>query len=440
MAGPSMNVAGLDTWWTAFEDPQLTGLIEQALTNSPDARSAAARLREARITASSGLTAFLPQGDLAGAARQTHTHQISGQVIDFPGFSTSGQSETASLGLDVSWEVDLFGRIFAVAKAARGDRAAARMSYEGARASLAANVADSYFQTRGLAIQLEDARETVRIQQSLQDLANRKAERGLASTSDADRVAGDLAQARSQAASLDAELKASRRTLLVLVGRGAEPSVNLPISLSPGVIPAVPETVPGALLARRPDVREAQADIASAAGRLTYNQLAFFPTFTLRPGLGLSSNKQPGFSSTSSNWSIGAGLAQPILDIPNLLIDLKAQDARTEQAVIAYEKVVQTAYGEAESALTRLASDRARVVLLTEGELRARRAYEASKVRYAAGIDDLQTALGAEQSWRTTRSQKTDAEVQAERRAVQTYKALGGGWPAETMPTNKEAR
>jgi outer membrane protein, multidrug efflux system len=428
--GPVLEESALDTWWTAFQDPELTDLIEQALVNSPDARTAAARLREARVTASSAFTAFLPQGDFSGSARQTQTHQIV----------TSGKSESASANLDVSWEVDLFGRIFAVAKAASGDRASARLNYEGARASLAANVADSYFQARGQAIQLEDARETVRIQRSLQDLANRKAERGLGATSDADRVAGDLAQAESQAASLDAQLQASRRSLLVLVGRGAEPSASLPLPASVGHIPSVPATAPGALLRRRPDVRAAEADIASAAGRLTYDKLAFLPTLNFKPGLGLSSTKQPGFSSTTRNWYIGAGLTQPILNIPTLLIDLKTQDARTEQAVIAYEKVVQTAYGEAENALTSLASDQTRVTLLTDGEVRARRAYDAAKIRYAAGLDDLQSALSAEQSWRTTRSQKADAEVQAERRAVQAYKALGGGWPAETMPTNKEAR
>ena len=144
--------------------------------------------------------------------------------------------------------------------------------------------------------------------------------------------------------------------------------------------------------------------------------------------------------STTRNWSIGAGVTQPILAIPKLLQDLKAQNARTEQAVIAYEKAVQTAYGEADSALTRLDSDRRRVGLLADGEVRAARAYEASRVRYAVGLDDLTTALGAEQSWRATRSALTSAQVQALRRAVQTYKALGGGWPATPVLAKQEAR
>ena len=436
----SIDAAALDRWWTQFNDPVLTNLIEQALVAAPDSRSAAARLTEARATSSNALIAFLPQGNAAGSTKETHTTQTSGTVVNIPGFSTNGESTTSSASLNVSWEVDLFGRIFAVAKAARGDTNAAEASYEGARASLAANIADTYFQARGQAIQLEDARETARIQQALQRVANTKAERGLGSSSDADRVAGDLAQAEGQAASLEAELKATRRTLLVLVGRGIDPLASVPTPASVGEIPPVPATVPGQLLARRPDVRQAEAGVRSAAGRLTYAKLAFFPTFTLTPGIGLSKTEQPGYESSTRNWSIGAGLTQPILSIPKLLQDLKAQDARTEQAVIAYEKAVQTAYGEADSALTRLESDRRRVDLLTDGERRAERAYEASRVRYAAGIDDLQTALGAEQSWRATRSALTSAQVQALRRAVQTYKALGGGWPATPALAKQEAR
>lgn len=440
-AGSSvLDAAALDQWWVQFNDPVLTALIEDALVRAPDARTAAARLREGRAIASSGLLGFLPQGNASATTRETTTTQTSGTVVNIPGFSSEGESTASSATFNVSWEVDLFGRIFAVAKAARGDTNQAQASYEGARASLAANIADTYFLARGQAIQLEDARETARIQRGLQQIANVRAERGLGSASEADRVAGDLAQAEGAAASLEAELKATRRTLLVLVGRGVDPLASIPTPASVGQIPPVPAAVPGQLLARRPDVRQAEAAVRSAAGRLTHAKLAFFPTFTLTPGIGLSRSEQPGFESSTRNWSIGAGVIQPILSIPRLLQDLKAQDARTEQAVIAYEKAVQTAYGEADSALTRLDADRRRVGLLVDGEVRAARAYEASRIRYAAGIDDLTAALGAEQSWRSTRSALTSAQVQALRRAVQTYKALGGGWPATPVLAKQEAR
>jgi NodT family efflux transporter outer membrane factor (OMF) lipoprotein len=438
-AAPAGAIA-LDRWWTAYEDPELSALIDQALIANPDARSAAARLREARATRASALLQTLPTGSVSASDKETHTHQLAGTAIDFPGFSTSGTTEAQAANFNVSWDVDLFGRTLAARRALNGDVAAARFDYEAARASLAAQVADAYFQVRGLAIQLADARETVRITQGLFDTATRRGQIGVAATSDADRVAGDLAQARAQAQGLEAELQVERRTLLVLAGRIAEPTVNVKAEPAVGVIPQIPASVPSALLGRRPDVREAQARIASASGRRDADALALLPTFTLTPGIGWAKNSQPGFSSTTQNWSLGGAITQPILAIPHLLQDLKAADARTEQAVIAYEKAVQTAFSEAEASLVRLDADRRRVALLADGEARARRGYEASQIGYARGLTDLQTALQAEQSWRATRSQLTAAQVQALRRSVQAYKAVGGGWPAERFPSEKQAR
>jgi outer membrane protein TolC len=117
-----------------------------------------------------------------------------------------------------------------------------------------------------------------------------------------------------------------------------------------------------------------------------------------------------------------------VLDIPRLLYDAKAEDARTEQAVIAYEKTVQTAYGEAENALVNLAAGERAVAVLATGEAMARRSSDATRKLYAMGLDDLTTALSAEQAWRSTRSALTAERVMALRRAVQVYKALGGGW------------
>ncbi|HEY3950486.1 TolC family protein [Phenylobacterium sp.] len=430
----------LDRWWLSFNDPQLTQLVDQTLARNPDARSAAARLTEARANRLESLTHYLPQGDASGGSKRTDTHQLAGTVFNFPGFSSSGVSDASQAGLNVSWEVDVFGRFLATRKAVNGDLAAARFDYEGARASLAANVADSYFQARGLAIQLADARESQRIEQELYDTATKRAQLGLAATSDADRVAGDLAQAKAQAEGLEAQLQVERRTLLILAGRIVEPTSHVTVDASVGALPPVPDSLPSDLLKRRPDVREASAKVAAASGRKQTDILAFLPTADWTPGLAWQKQSQPGFSVTAQSVINGFSITQPIFSIPRLLTELKAQDARTEQAVIAYEKAVQTAFADSESALVNLDADRKRVALLTDGEARASRGYKAIKLGYDRGLNDLQTTLSAEQSWRATRAQLTAAQVQAARRTIQVYKALGGGWPAERFTTDKQAR
>ncbi len=211
--------------------------------------------------------------------------------------------------------------------------------------------------------------------------------------------------------------------------------------------PATPSALPGDLLARRPDVREAEAHLRSEAGTAKLRHLAIYPTFTLLPQLGLSRTVQPSvsynpttnaltpFQQTTSLgfWTWGGNVTVPVFDIPRLLFDAQAEDARTRQAAIAYEKSVQTAYGEAENALVNLDAGKRAAAILAAGEVRARSASEAARTRYAMGLDDLNTALSAEQAWRATHAALTSERVQALRRAVAAYKALGGGWASTTL-------
>lgn len=430
-AGVPAGAIALDTWWTAYGDAELTTLVEQALLRNPDVRTARSRLDEVKAQRTSAILQYLPQGDATAQGRRTDTQQIGGSAASIPGFSTDGVSKQYSANFNVSWELDPWGRAFVAYKSANAEVDQARYAYETARAQIAADTADAWFQARGLAIQLADARETVRIRKDLYRVASRRGELGLAATSDADRVAGDLAQAEAQAVALDAELQIQKRAILILAGRVIEPTANINAPPEVGQAPAVPVALPSDLLQRRPDVRGAQAALRSAAGQQRLSQLAFFPTFTFSPGLGWSRIEQPGFSTETQNWSIGGSVMQPVLSIPRLLSEMKVQNARTEQAVTAYEKTVQTAFQEAEGALVNLDADRRRVVLFTDGEARAARAYRAARLGYDRGLTDLESTLSAEQSWRVIRAQLTAAQVQALRRSVQAYKAIGGGWPAQ---------
>ncbi|MBL8555458.1 MAG: TolC family protein [Phenylobacterium sp.] len=421
----------LDTWWTAYSDAQLTELVQQALERNTDVRTARSRLDEVKAQRTGAILQYLPQGDLNAAGRRADTKQIGGTVANIPGFSTSGVSEQYSANFNVSWEVDPWGRGFVAYRAADAEVDRVRFAYEAARAQIAAQTADAYFQAKGLAIQLADARETARIQQGLYDLASKRAVAGLAATAEPDRIAGDLAQARANVEALDAQLQIQKRAILILAGRVFEPTANVAATPDVGEAPGVPASLPSDLLQRRPDVRQAQAAVRSAAAQQKLAGLAFFPSFSLTPGLGWSRIEQPGFSSETTSWTIGGSVMQPLLSIPRLMSDLKVQNARTEQAVTAYEKTVQTAFQEAESSLVGLDADRRRVALLRDGEVRARRAFEAARIGYERGLTDLNTTLSSEQAWRAVRAQLTSAEVQALRRSVQAVKAIGGGWPAQ---------
>jgi NodT family efflux transporter outer membrane factor (OMF) lipoprotein len=451
-SGQDLSVQQLDRWWLIFGDDELNQLEAQALAGSPDVKTEIARLKEAGATEKSGIWQTYPTGDLTGGASRQVTTPIGGAPSSL--IPVGGVSESLHADFKPSWEVDFMGALRQERKAVRADYAATRFDIEAARALLVAQVADQYFVARGLAIQIEDAKEQVDIETGLLKSATVKLEVGLGPRSDADRIAGDLAQARSNIDGLEAQQHAARRTLLILIGRGAEPVENLPMVADVPDAPPLPKAVPGELLQRRPDVREADEQMRAATIRTALAKDQLFPNLTFVPALGLARDIAPGVglvsliplilapqqqTTTTSYWSLGANLDQPVLDIPKLLADAKAQGARAEEAVIAYEKAVKSAYGDAENALVGLASDERRVKILEEGEARARRAYDDGRIRYNLGIDDVTAVLSAEQTWRTDRTQLTGERVQALRDAVQTYKALGGGWDYQTTETASRA-
>jgi NodT family efflux transporter outer membrane factor (OMF) lipoprotein len=448
-----LSVQQLDRWWTIFGDDELNQLEAQALSGGPDYKTEIARLREAGAVEKSGIWQTYPTGDITGGASREITKPIGGAPSSL--IPIGGVTETLHADFKPSWEIDFLGALNQDRKAVRADFAATRFDVEAAHATLVADVADQYFVARGLAIQIEDAKEQLDIETQLLNTAETKLKYGLGPRSDADHIAGDLAGAKSNMDGLQAEEHVSQRTLLILVGRGAEPVENLPLVADVPDPPPLPKAVPGELLKRRPDVREADEKMRASAIRTALAKDELFPNLTFVPALGLARDVAPGVglisliplilapqqqTTTTHYWSLGANLDQPVLDIPRLLQDAKAQGARTEEAVIAYEQVVKQAYGDAENALVQLASDERRVTILTDGEARARRAYDDGLFRYKLGIDDVTSVLAAEQTWRTDRTLLTSERVQALRRAVTTYKSLGGGWDYQTTETASRAR
>ena len=440
-AAAGLSSAALDDWWKLYHDDQLDALVAQALSTAPDARTALARLEQAAAIRTETLDQlYIPSGQIQANGTRTYTNIISGQNAGFGGaggFVSPGATDDLNASFNVSWELDLFGRRAAGRRTADADFYTAAFQYEATRTSLIANIANSLFQARGIALQLRDAVETARIAHELAHVAQVKLEHGLGTQLDADQSAASAQADDAQVESLRAQLDAARRALLVLIGKGFDHIDTLLAQPVMGAPPPVPVSTPGELLRRRPDVRQAEWKIVSAAGTLKTDELALLPTIKLDPGVTLTKTTGP-FGLTDAAWSIGAGLTQPVLDRPRLIAQIHAQRAVAEQDVIAYEQAVQQAYSDAETAFMYLESDGKRVQMLTEAERRAQSAYDKSRLGYARGINDLTATLSAETTWRNTRIQLTSAQTTVMERSVQLFKALGGGWtpaqPAATTP------
>ena len=437
--GAALAPAALDQWWRLFGDQTLNALEDEAFRTAPDALTAAARLMEAHETRGAQIAATYPMGSITGNASHQQSYPVGVPANDLN--PTSGVTEQANGNFNVSWELDLFGRLATQRRIAKADAAEARFNVEGTLASLAANVADQYFLAQGLVLQLEDARQTLRIDNDLLRISQRKAAAGAGPSNDIDRVGAQASQAESQVTNLQAQLDDARRQLLILVGRDLRRVDDLALADATPEVPDMPRALPSELLARRPDIRQAEYQLQAQIGTAHLAHLAIFPTFTLLPGLGLSSISAPGVAfippttliteqqtTTTGFWTIAGGVSQPTLDIPKLLYQAKAEDARSRQAAVAYQSAVRAAFGEAQNALTDVVAGERAVSQLMDSEARAHRAYDGVRRGYDQGLDDLTTTLTEEQSWRTIHLALTIRRVQTLRSAVQSYKALGGGW------------
>jgi NodT family efflux transporter outer membrane factor (OMF) lipoprotein len=428
----------LDRWWNDFHDPRLETLVNAALERSTTIRLAYARIAEARATRSETRASTLPSGSLSASSTVQGSKSLWG----------AGTSQDTQISYQAtfapSWEVDLFGRLAAIRNRADLDYQSSALDFYGTRLALAGDVATSLFQARFLATQLADARESLTIASDLARSGAVGLAQGLVSGQDAARLDADAASAEAEVTRLEGELKAAKRSLLILTGDATAPTESLAIEPRLDNPPPLPDLAPGTLLMRRPDVRGAEVALQSAAQTVQIDRLALFPKINIQPGIGLSAMTGIGAAGTALSaipgigaggtglWSIVAGLAVPVLDRTRLMAALRVSEARGQQAVITYEQTVQTAFGESENALTRVSADSRRIADLDRATTRARAAFDAARRGYVDGLTDLTTLLQVERVWIQNRSALNAARFALLSDTVTAIRALGGGWDPQS--------
>jgi NodT family efflux transporter outer membrane factor (OMF) lipoprotein len=414
----------LDHWWEDFRDPQLNHLVSIALERSTTIRLAYARIAEARAMRGETRASTLPTGNLSASATGQGSERLWGSDLSQEGHASYQAS------FSPSWELDLFGRLAAIRTRADLDFQSSALDFYGARLALAGDVAGGLFQARFLATQLADARDSLVIAQDLARSGALGREHGLFSDQDAAQLDADVASGEAEVTRLEAELRAAKRSLLILTGDATAATDTLAIAPRLDAPPPLPDLAPGTLLMRRPDVRGAEIALQSAIETIKIDRLALFPRFSVAPGVGLSATGDSAGGGTGL-WSLVAGLTVPVLDRARLLAGLRVSEARGQQAVISYERAVQAAFGEAENALTRVAAGSRRIVQLERATARAKAAFDAARGGYAAGLTELTTLLQTERIWLQNRSVLSAARFALLSDTVTAVRALGGGWNPE---------
>lgn len=421
------SVSG-EQWWTLYADATLDRYITEALQHNQDLALATARLDEARALARVADAALVPSVD-AGFQRD-RTRRSDSTATRFPG---ALENNNYRAQLNVSYELDLWGRLRGTAKAAQAELLATAAARETVRIALTAAVAQSYYALIALDAQVAATRKSLALREDNLRLQRVRAQAGLINDYALRQLEAEVAAAQAQLPALERRLSGEELALGVLLGRSPRALFDDHVARSTDsnrlATPVVPANLPSDLLLRRPDVAAAEQQLIAANARITAARAALFPRIGLSGYLGSESAALTDlFSGPARIWNLGFALAQPIFQGGRLFGEIEAVQARERQAVAQYQKTLQNAFRETRDAL--VAQAKAREVFDAENSRAAALAesLRLARIRYENGLTSQLEVLDAERNLLNAELNRADA-LRAQRSAIaDLVRALGGGW------------
>jgi multidrug efflux system outer membrane protein len=417
-------------WWQVYQDPALQSLIREGLANNFDVRIAAARIDQARAVLGSARLQQLPQISAAAAATRQRT-----SLYELPP-GTPQVSNVFSADGSLSYEIDFWGKYRRASEAARAQLLQSTYAKQDVMAGLVASVATAYFTLQALDEQLAITHRTVGTRQKFVDLTQAQHDRGTVSDLDVATAQAQLAIAKANLPDLLRRIGQTEDQLSVLLGHNPDRILrneNAGSGPNPELAPPVPAAgLPSSLLERRPDLREAEQNLVAANAQVGIAKANLFPSITLTAaGGGVSTALSSLFSSPARTWSAGLALTQPLLNPQRNLFQLDLADAQKRQALLQYQKSVQTAFQEVSDALIARQQD-ADLQAAQEAQVDAqRRANTIALARYRVGYASYFNVIDADRDLFTAELSLSAARLNTLLSVVQLYRALGGGWQVE---------
>jgi multidrug efflux system outer membrane protein len=415
-----------DRWWEVFGKPELSQLVEEVLRNNLDIKKVTARILEVQSQLVQTRADRFPGVRIDGSAERRQ-RPIIGIV---PGRSFSTKTDTYTLSLPASFELDLWGRLARSEEAARAALLQAEENRRTVAQSVVAETISLYLQVESLERRIEVALESIENFRRSFALVESRYKRGLTSVLDVYQARRILAGAEALLPSLREELGITQQRLSVLLGRypKAQPARPQPEEYFKHLAP-VPPGLPSDLLLRRPDIRAAEANLMALNARIGVAQASRFPSMTLTGSYGYSSEELNQLVRRESKlWQLASGIGQTLFDAGKLKAGQRAAEARYQQGVAEYAKTVLTAFSEVESVLLTREQQLERRDRQLKFLLEARATQDVAEKRYRRGLVDYLTVLEAQR----TRFQAEESLVLVDlvilTNRVALHRALGGGW------------
>jgi multidrug efflux system outer membrane protein len=410
-------------WWQQFDDPTLNQLVQQSLDGNRQLRVAFARLRAAQAI----------RDDLGNDQLPTINSRASGEFgkAQQPGISEQRvKSERYDLGLDMLWELDLFGRIQRQLEASDAQIEVAEADYYQLQVSLIAELVDAYGNLRGAQLRERIARQNLENQQESRGITEQLRDAGVGSELDVLRSDARLAATEASLPQLQAQQQRAKHRIATLLGlRPEQLDLDLSARPLPAIAKALPIGDPAELLRRRPDIRAAERQLAAATASIGVATADLFPRVSLSGFLGFTAGRGSQLGSSAARaWGVAPTISWAAFDLGSVRARLRGAEAEADGALANYEQQVLRALEESANAFSDYANNQQRLLALLRQSEASRAAAEQARVRYREGEVDFLVLLDAERERLAAEDAQALAEVELYRGIVAIYKALGGGW------------
>ena len=411
-------------WWKNFDDQTLNDLIAKARTNNLDMKIALSNIKQARAQYSSVIANQLP--DITANGNATRTKNSKNTLSPYAGKPYNA----FNLGFDASWEVDVFGGLRAI-EAADASFEAVQESAHDVEVTLLGDVASGYIAVRNYQNQIKVAEANLVAQNDTLTLTKSRATAGLLSNIDVSQAKSLVQTTQSNIPTLRAEMRQSLHSLEILLGEQPSKLETL-LNYTPAVPISTHEIILGApadIIRNRPDIREAERNLASATAVQGVAISEMFPKISLTSMFGLGSSQTSNLLNIGSKtWSIGSGAVLPILDFGRIRADIDIADAKQEQAFLTYQKTVLNALKEVENALVAYTQEKERLNLITQSVALNELAAKMIDERYQKGLISFLNVLDAKRTLYASQIAEAQSRATLSTDLVVLYKALGGGW------------
>ena len=410
-------------WWQQFDDPTLNKLVAESLQGNRELRVAFARLKAARAI----------RDDISNDAMPVVTSRASSQVgrAQVPGETEHRvNQERYDLGLDMAWEIDLFGRIQRELEASEADQQVAEANLYQLQVTMIAELVDAYGQLRGAQLRENIARDNLKNQQDSRDVTVQLRDEGVGNEIDVVRADARLAAVEASIPQLQAEQVRERNRIATLLGERPD---AMTVSLAPAKLPAISKALPigdpTKLLENRPDVLSAERQLAAQTARIGVQTADLFPRVSLSGFLGFTARRGSQIGSGAAQaWGLGPSITWAAFDLGSVRARIRGANADAEGALANYEQQVLLALEETENAFSDYDKRQQRLVSLVRQSEASRSAASLASIQYKEGTADFLVLLDAERERLAAEDSQALAEIDLYRGIVAIYKALGGGW------------